>query len=143
MCTGARAGLISTVSFTNSSSGAKYVDNDEWLGMPDAALFTLGQKSSLAMLLKLSQPQYNPESQVRCMGCDSTASALDCLHSPCHMCCLSKPGQEASAVSMMLTTLSCFAKRRCRQTKCRILTSCKGTAGAELDVPQRTVASFY
>jgi hypothetical protein len=63
---GAKAGLLSTANFTNSSSGADYVDsNGEWLSIPDAALFTLGQNSNQAIILQLSQPNYTPKSQVR------------------------------------------------------------------------------
>ncbi len=93
MRAGARAGVISTPAFTNSTAGAEYVAADgEWLNSPDAALFTDGGSSNQAVLLQLSAPSYNAETKVG--GC-----CLFCFcYWRCHSfftCCHVLPAQSA------------------------------------------------
>ncbi|EIE22626.1 hypothetical protein COCSUDRAFT_66316 [Coccomyxa subellipsoidea C-169] len=58
---GARAGVILTPKFLNSSAGATYVAADgSWLDAPDAALHGTFNGSHRAVLLSLSSPQYDP-----------------------------------------------------------------------------------
>ncbi|EIE22627.1 hypothetical protein COCSUDRAFT_42290 [Coccomyxa subellipsoidea C-169] len=61
---GARAGLISTPVFSNSSAGAEYVaSNGEWLNVPDAVLFANSGSSNQAILLSLQDPMYNEDDE--------------------------------------------------------------------------------
>lgn len=58
---GARAGVILTPNFLNSSLGAPYVAMDgNWLNTPDAALHGSFNGSHKAVLVSLSNPQYDP-----------------------------------------------------------------------------------
>ncbi|BDA45795.1 hypothetical protein COCOBI_07-5820 [Coccomyxa sp. Obi] len=61
---GARAGVILTPNFLNSSLGAPYVAMDgNWLNTPDAALHGSFNGTHKAVLMSLSSPQYNPASK--------------------------------------------------------------------------------
>ena len=62
---GAKAGIISTPSFTNSSAGADFVaSNGEWLNVPDAVLFSNSGSNNQAILLSLQNPLYNKDEKV-------------------------------------------------------------------------------
>ena len=66
MTAGAKAGVISTPAFANSSAGAEYVaSNGEWLNVPDAVLFSNSGSNNQAILLSLQNPLYNQDDEVR------------------------------------------------------------------------------
>ena len=65
--TGAKAGVLLTPVFANSSAGATYVaTNGQWLDAPDAALIgdVNNSASNEAVLLSLSSPTYDAATQV-------------------------------------------------------------------------------
>ena len=64
---GAKAGVLLTPVFVNSSAGATYVATDgQWLSSPDAALIgdVNSSTSNEAALLSLSSPTYDATTQV-------------------------------------------------------------------------------
>lgn len=57
---GARAGVILTANFLNSTAQAPYVaDNGNWMDAPDAALHGTYNGSHRAVVMSLSSPQYD------------------------------------------------------------------------------------
>ena len=65
--TGAKAGVLLTPVFVNSSAGATYVaTNSQWLDAPDAALIgdVNNSASNEAVLLSLGSPTYDAATKV-------------------------------------------------------------------------------
>jgi hypothetical protein len=62
---GARAGVILTPNFLNSTAQAPYVaDNGNWMDAPDAALHGTYNGSHRAVVMSLSSPQYDSATKV-------------------------------------------------------------------------------
>ena len=108
-CTGAKAGVLLTPAFVNSSAGATYVaSNGQWLDNPDAALIgdVNGSSSNEAVLLSLGTPTYDAAAKV--LHTEENGSCVSGSFSPAFAgVALYQAGAEGATWAACLVCQSC------------------------------------